>query len=58
MTRYRATRSLHYIDKDGQDRIVHEGDFVANASDGKIQELLADGFVKESRSSKNEGDDK
>jgi hypothetical protein len=44
--RYRALRSLHYIDVDGEERIAAEGDFVTKASAGKIEALLADGFVE------------
>lgn len=44
--RYRATRSLHYIDVDGGERTVQEGAFVTKASAGKIEALLADGFVE------------
>lgn len=45
--RYRATRSLHYLTVDGEERIVDEGDFVAKAPAGKIEALLADGLVIE-----------
>lgn len=45
--RYRATRSLHYVTADGQDRIVNEGDFVTKAAAGKLEALLADGLVVE-----------
>lgn len=45
--RYRATRSLHYVTVDGEDRIVNEGEFVTKASAGKIEALLADGMVVE-----------
>ena len=55
MARYKATRQLHYIDADGVDRLVQEGDYVANASDGKIAELLREGWIKEARS---QGDEK
>lgn len=44
--RYRALRSLHYIDVDGEERIAPEGGFVTKASAGKIEALLADGFVE------------
>lgn len=45
--RYRALRSLHYYTVDGEERFASEGDFVTKASDGKIDALLADGFVEE-----------
>lgn len=45
--RYRATRSLHYVTVDGEDRLVGEGDFVAKAPAGKLEALLADGLVVE-----------
>lgn len=57
--RYRATRSLHYIDMDGGERTVQEGAFVTKASAGKIEALLADGFVeavKPDKGSDKEGD--
>lgn len=44
--RYRALRSLHYYTVDGEERIASEGDFVTKASAGKIEALLADGFVE------------
>lgn len=52
--RYRATRSLHYLTADGQDRIVNEGDFVTKAAAGKIEALLADGLVVEVKPSAKE----
>jgi hypothetical protein len=57
--RYRATRSLHYIDVDGAERTVQDGGFVVKASAGKIEALLADGFVeavKPDKASEKEGD--
>lgn len=45
--RYRALRSLHYYTVDGEERMAAEGDFVTKASAGKIEALLADGFVEE-----------
>ena len=47
--RYKATRSLHYVAVDGTDRLVAEGDWVEDASDSKVEALLADGFIRESR---------
>lgn len=44
--RYRALRSLHYVDVDSQDRFVAPGEFVVKASAGKLEALLADGFVE------------
>jgi hypothetical protein len=45
--RYRALRSLHYITVDAEERVALEGDLVTQASPGKIEALLADGFVEE-----------
>lgn len=53
---YRATRSLHYVDEDGHDRLVMEGDVLEGVSDGKIADLLADGFVREGRTSQKKED--
>jgi hypothetical protein len=50
--RYRANRSLHYVDEEGQDRFVNEGDFVVKASPTKIDALLADGLITAVRSEK------
>lgn len=47
--RYKATRSLHYIAEDGTDRMVAEGDWVTDVSDTQVDELLADGSIRESR---------
>lgn len=47
--RYKATRSLHYVADDGTDRLVAEGDWVDDVSDAQVAELLADGFIRESR---------
>lgn len=47
--RYKATRSLHYVTTAGEEVTVAEGDWVTDAPDGKIAELLADGFIRESR---------
>lgn len=55
--RYRAKRSLHYVDVDGQERFVTEGDFVTKASETKMDELLADGFVVAVRPQKTEDGD-
>lgn len=57
--RYRALRSLHYYTVDGEERIINEGDFVTKASAGKLEALLADGFVEElkpEKASDKEGD--
>lgn len=53
---WRATRSLHYIDENGEERVVHEGDIVEKASEGKIADLLADGFIREGRTSQKKED--
>jgi hypothetical protein len=55
--RYRAERSLHYIDRDGAERTVEAGGFVVNASDGKIEALLADEFVVAVKSAKSDRED-
>lgn len=47
--RYKATRSLHYVAADGTDRLVAEGGWVEDLSDSKVEALLADGFIRESR---------
>lgn len=47
--RYKATRSLHYIADDGTERLVAEGDWVEDVSDSKVEALLADGLIRESR---------
>ena len=49
MKRYKATRSLHYIADDGTERLVDEGDWVEDASPSKVEALLADGLIRESR---------
>lgn len=54
MTRHRALRALHYITEDGEDRTVQAGDFVTNASVGKIAALLADGFIEAAQTAKPE----
>jgi hypothetical protein len=43
--RYKATRSLHYVDVEGVDRYVNEGDFLVKLSDGKRDALMADGLA-------------
>jgi hypothetical protein len=48
--RYRALRSLHYVDVDGQARTVVEGDYVTKAPEGTIEAALRDGFIKAARS--------
>jgi hypothetical protein len=47
--RYKATRSLHYVAEDGTDRLVAEGDWVTDLSEGQVAELLADEIIRESR---------
>lgn len=47
--RYKATRSLHYVATDGTERLVEPGDWVEDASDSKIEALLADELIRESR---------
>ena len=47
--RYKATRSLHYVAADATDRLVAEGDWVEDVSEAQAAEMLADGFIRESR---------
>lgn len=47
--RYKATRALHYIATDGTERTVAEGDWAEDLSDSKVEALLADGLIRESR---------
>lgn len=47
--RYKATRSLHYVDTNGEERLVDEGEWVEDASESKVEALLADGLIRESR---------
>lgn len=49
MKRYKATRSLHYVAADGTERLVDEGDWVDDVSESKLEALLADGLIRESR---------
>lgn len=49
MKRYKATRSLHYVTVDGTDRLVGEDEWVEDASESKVEALLADGLIRESR---------
>lgn len=54
---YKATRSLHYVDENGEDCLVFEGDIVEGASEQKIADLLADGFIREGRTSQKKEED-
>lgn len=47
---WRATRSLHYINDKGESVVVFDGQIVDNAPESLIDELLADGFIREGRS--------
>ena len=49
MARYKAVRSLHYINVNGESVVVDQDDWVRDASDGQIQEWLAEGYIRESR---------
>lgn len=48
--RYKATRSLHYVNDRGEDVWVNEDDWVEDAPEGTIRDLLTDGFVREESS--------
>lgn len=47
--RYKATRSLHYVAEDGTERLVAEGEWVEDLTPSKLEALLVDGFIRESR---------
>ncbi len=50
MKRWRATRSFFYQPASGGDeRLAAEGDEVKDLSEGKAEQLAADGLIRETR---------